>query len=295
MTSGRNPTRRNRNIGTAKQGHGQGNRIKIPASRHDDRLFYEKMDDAVAVERTIGDWGITFLVQPVIAGFRHACTIDDICHLLAHVPAGDLIGIDLFLLRQPTRKQQSLRPSWGRLAYYADTGKHRGRAIFLDAQQPGKSYRWSRSLTPEDAAEFDRLRVHGHGIEEDRRGFTVTPTLESIRTTQLYHTVLHELGHHVDYRSKVTDLAKDQADCDRRRDIYFARPPREREEFVHHYAEEQASRLRNEDIIPFDRRDRPAALKKTASTRPGSIPVSIRKGVPPQYGGRGILTPEIDA
>lgn len=258
----RNPTRRNRNIGTERQGHGQDNRMKIPASRHDDRLFYEKVDDAVAVERTIGDCDITFLVQPVIAGFRHACTIEDICHLLTHMPVGDLTGIDLFLLRQPTRKQQSLRPAWGRLVYYADTGKYWGRAIFLDAQQPGKSYRWSRSLTLDDATELDRLRTYGHGIEEDRRGFTITPTLDSTRTTQLYRTLPHELGHHVDYRSKITDLAKDEADYDRRRDAYFTRPHREREEFAHRYAAEQSARLRNEGVIPFERLDRPAALKK---------------------------------
>lgn len=260
----RNPTKRNRNIGTAKQGHGQDNQMKIPASRHDDRLFYEKVEDAVAVERRIDDWDITFLVQPVIAGFRHACTIDDICRLLAHVPAGDLTGIDLFLLKQPTRKQQSLRPAWGRLAYYADTGKYWGRAIFLDAQQPGKSYRWSRSLTPDDATELDRLRSYGHPIEEDRRGFTLTPTLDSIRATQLYRTVLHELGHHVDYRSKITDQAKDQADYDRRRDIYLARPHREREEFAHRYATEQARRLRDEGDIPFDRLDAPVDMEKDA-------------------------------
>ncbi len=258
----RNPTRRNRNIGTERQGHGQDNRMKIPASCHDDRLFYEKVDNAVAVERRIDDCGITFLVQPVIAGFHHACTIDDICRLLAHMPVGDITGIDLFLLRQPTRKQQSLRPAWGRLVYYADTGKYQGRAIFLDAQEPGKSYRWSRSLTPDGATELDRLRSYGHGIEEDRRGFTVTPTLDSIRTTQLYRTLPHELGHHVDYRSKITDQAVDQADYDRRRDTYFARPHREREEFAHRYAAEQATRLRDEGVIPFDRLDAPVGMEK---------------------------------
>jgi len=258
----RNPTRRNRNIGTERQGHGQDNRMKIPASRHDDRLFYEKVDDAVAVERTIGDCDITFLVQPVIAGFWHACTIEDICHLLAHMPVGDLTGIDLFLLRQPTRKQQSLRPVWGRLAYYADTGKYQGRAIALDAQAQGESCRWPRSLTPEDASEFERLRTDGHPIGEYRRGFTVMPTLESIRATQLYRTVLHELGHHVDYRSKITDLAKDEAELDRRRDAYFARPQSEREAFAHRYAAEHAARLRENGVIPFGRLDDPADLKR---------------------------------
>jgi hypothetical protein len=99
-------------------------------------------------------------------------------------------------------------------------------------------------------------------IEEDRRGFTITPTLDSIRTTQLYRTLPHELCHHVDYRSKITDQAKDQADYHRRRDACFARPPRENEEFAHRYAEEQVHRLRNESVIPFYRLDAPAALKK---------------------------------
>ena len=72
----RNPTRRNRNIETAKQGHGQDNRMKIPASWHDDRLFYEKVDNAIAVERMIGDWPITFLVQPATAGFLLDLTDD---------------------------------------------------------------------------------------------------------------------------------------------------------------------------------------------------------------------------
>lgn len=236
--------------------------MNIPASRRDDRRFYEKVDNAVAVERTIGDCDITFLVQPVIAGFLHACTIDDICHLLSHMPVGDLTGIDLFLLRQPTRKQQCLRPAWGRWVYYADTGKYQGGAIFLDAQQPGNSYRWSRSLTPEDAAEFERLRTDGHSIDEGRRDFTVTQTPESIRATQLYRTILHELGHHVDFQSKITDLAKDEEKYERRRDAYFTRPSEEREAFAHRHAAAQVTRLRNEGIIPFDRLDAPADLKK---------------------------------
>lgn len=258
----KSPTRRSRNIGTAKQGHGRDNRMKIPDPRHDERLFYEKVDDAVAVERQIGDCDITFLVQPALAGFRHACTIDDICRLLAHLPAGDLAGIDLILLRRPTRKQQALRPAWGRLLYYADTGQYRGRAIFLDAQQPGVSFRWPRSQTPDDAAEFDRLRSDGHGIEEDRRGFTITQTMESIRRTQLYRTLLHELGHHVDYRDKITDPAADEADYERRWEAYFARPPREREDFAHRYAAQQAARLRAAGLIPFDRQDTAAEMKR---------------------------------
>lgn len=273
MKPGRNPARRNRNIGTAKQGHGQDNRLVIPKSCPKNRLFYEVLDDAIPVPRTVGGRDITFLVQPVNRGFAHACTVDDICRMLEYVPAGDLVGIDLIVLRQPTRKQVVLRPVWGRLCYYADAGKYRGRAIFIEAQQPGKSYRWSRSLTPDSAAEFERLKTYGHGIEEDRRGFTITPNLESIRATQLYRTLLHELGHHVDYLGKVSERAKDKADYDRKQAEYFARPHREREEFAHRYAAEQATRLRDSGIIPFTRLDAPAALKKDGLDPVWFIPV----------------------
>lgn len=264
----RNPTRRNRNIGTAKQGHGQDNRMKIPLHWDGDRWFYERVEKAVAVERSVNSRSLTFLVQPVMAGFVHACTIGDICHLLSLAPPDDLAGVDLILLRQPTRKQQGLRPVWGRLAYYAETGKYSGRAIFLEAQQPGVPFRWRRSLTPEDAAEFDRLRADGHEIEGDRRAFSIKPTLVSIRATQLYRTLPHELGHHVDYMAKVSESARDEADYDRLRELYFSRPQCEREAFAHRYADELSDRLRREGAIPFQRMDDPDAIER-AGLDPG--------------------------
>lgn len=236
--------------------------MNIPAAWDGERLYYEKMDDAVAVKRDVADRRMTFLVQPVTTGFLHACTVDDICRLLAHVPPGDLTGIDLILLRQPTRKQRSLNPVWGRLAYFAETGKYSGRSIVLEAGEPGKSFRWSRSLTSEGIAELDRLRADGHAIEDDRRGFTITPTLESIRATQLYRTFPHELGHHVDYLSKISEPAQNETDYDRRRDAYFARPKSEREAFAHRYADEQDRRLRAEGVIPFARLDDSERLEK---------------------------------
>jgi len=258
----RNPTRRNRNIGTERQGHGQDNRMKIPSHWDGDRWFYEKVENAVAVERNIGDLGLTFLVQPVTAGFVHACTIDDICYLLSLAPKGDIAGVDLVILRQPTRKQQGLRPVWGRLAYYAETGRHSGRAIFLEAQQPGVPFRWPRSLTPEGLAEFDRLRADGHEIEEDRRAFNIKPTMESIRATQLYRTLPHELGHHVDYLTNVSEPAQDESDYDRLRELYFSRPQSEREAFAHRYADELTAQLRKKGAVPFVRQDDPEAMER---------------------------------
>jgi hypothetical protein len=262
MQAGHNPTRRNRNIGTAKQGRGQDNRLVIPGACPKDRLFYEVLDDAVPITRTICDRDITFLVQPVTRGFVHACTVDDICRMLGLVPAADLTGIDLLVLRQPTRKQTLLRPCWGRLCYYADTGRHWGRAIFLEAQPPGQTLRWDRSMTPDDAAEFERLKADGHGIEEGRRAFAVIPNPDSIRATQLYRTLLHELGHHVDYMEKVSERARDEADYARRQAEYVARPRREREDFAHRYASELSARLREDGLIPYGRLVEAASMEK---------------------------------
>jgi hypothetical protein len=40
-----NPTRRNRNIGTKKQGHGQNNKLTISSPYGDLKSFYEKLTD----------------------------------------------------------------------------------------------------------------------------------------------------------------------------------------------------------------------------------------------------------
>src|SRR5688572_8501323 len=104
-----NPTRRNRNIGTAKQGHGLNNRMVVP--QRWDAPFYTTLRGAIAVAR--GKW--TFLVEPARTPFVHACTIDDVAHVLAMAPPKDVAAIDLIVLRQPTRKQRMLEPVWGRL------------------------------------------------------------------------------------------------------------------------------------------------------------------------------------
>ncbi len=172
MHAGWNPGRRNRNIGTAKQGHGQDNRLVIPKGWPDDRVFYEVLRSPVAVRRTVGGSELTFLVEPPRAGSFHACTVDDICRVLDFVPPEHLNGIDLIVLRQPTRKQELLRPVWGRLAHHAVTGRHSGTAIFLEAQS-GAPLSWSTSLDPEDAAELERLRADGHVVTRERRGWRI--------------------------------------------------------------------------------------------------------------------------
>jgi hypothetical protein len=114
--------RRNKNIGTAKAGHGQDNKMRIPEHWIGGKLilFHEKLDNAVTLTRTIGDRNITILVEPVQAGFLHACTPDDIVKVLRLLPQKHTEGIDLVVLRQPKRKERILSPVWGRLQYWSD-------------------------------------------------------------------------------------------------------------------------------------------------------------------------------
>ena len=54
MRSGVNPTRRNRNIGTAAQGHGRYGGLWIPGPLN----FFERIQNPVWVQRTVGERSI---------------------------------------------------------------------------------------------------------------------------------------------------------------------------------------------------------------------------------------------
>jgi hypothetical protein len=87
-----------------------------------------------------------------------------VTRLLDHVPPSDLYGIELIVVRQPTRKQEVLAPVWGRLVFIAEIGQHEGPAIFLESVSLNQVIRRSKSLSPDEAQEFERLRADGHSI-----------------------------------------------------------------------------------------------------------------------------------
>lgn len=90
MKSGHNATRRNRNIGTVKSGHGQDNRLVISVCDPQAVYHYESLKSYSAVTREINAKPITFIVEKTLAGSYHACTVDDIAHLLQYIPPADL-------------------------------------------------------------------------------------------------------------------------------------------------------------------------------------------------------------
>jgi hypothetical protein len=144
------------------------------------------------------------------------------------------------------------------MAYFAEIGRatksdsRTGPAIFLEAQSPSVVLRWSKSLDPDDLQELDRLANDGHRIEDTGKIFKLHPTPESIRNTQLYRTLLHEIGHWVDWLDKVirpsgSNFEMEQTLSDR----YFARAKNEREVFAHRYAQNRSSSLKQRGVIPF--------------------------------------------
>jgi hypothetical protein len=198
-----------------------------------------------AIEHELPNASLTFLCEQPRPGCSYGCSTKDIAHLLAHVPARDLEGLEIVAFRQPTRKQRTLSSVWGRLFYYADFEALDGPAIVIEAADLDRPLRWSRKLSLEGLAELDRLRGDGHRIDEDRRGYTIHLCEGSVRQSILYRTLLHELGHWVDWLTKVERPL--DGDVDR----FFARPASEREAFAHAYAGRIAEGLRREGVIPF--------------------------------------------
>jgi hypothetical protein len=190
MRSGYNPTRRNRNIGTSKQGHGQNNKLTIPAICHDERSWWGQLGEHKLVKRSVAGRDLLFIVEATRDDCLHACTVDDICHLLSFVPLEDWELLETFVLRQSTRKQEIKNSSWGRLAYSASIGRPAqssiasGPALFLEAQNPNKLISWSASLDPDDQAEIERLKDDGNKAIKKGRRFLLSCDLESIRVGQ---------------------------------------------------------------------------------------------------------------
>ena len=87
---------------------------------------------------------------------------------------------------------------------------------------------------------LDRLRGDGHTIVPKRRYHEITSTIDSIRATQLYRTLLHEIGHHVDYQRS------GDRDWDRK-------TLKEKETFAHQYADSLRRELAAKGVVPFDR------------------------------------------
>jgi hypothetical protein len=83
------------------------------------------------------------------------------------------------------------------------------------------------------------------------RRYIFSMTAQSVRATQLYRTLLHEIGHWADWLEKVETPCARGEDFDAMADAYFARPQAEREAYAHRYADNLRAGLEREGLIPF--------------------------------------------
>lgn len=234
-----NPVRRSRNIGKAKQGHGQNNRFQIPDTWMDAKVFYERLKSPIMVKRAIRGKEYIFLIEPTLKDYTHPCTVDDIEKLI-ELFAGDICYIDIIVLRQPSRKQVIMSSVWGRLAFYYEADACEGTAIVIEAQQINKPKTWSKSLGPELQRELSRLKNDGHQIKLDKRKTIIETSLESCRNTQLYRTIPHEVGHYMDF------ITSGEAG-------YDLKTKRQKEDYAHRYADDFIENMEADFKIPFDR------------------------------------------
>ncbi|MDO5623559.1 MAG: hypothetical protein Q4G71_02605 [Pseudomonadota bacterium] len=236
---GWNPGRRNRHVGTGAHGHGQNNALVIPDPTRGHLTYAEQLGKPVCVLRNIAGVPMRFFVQAPSSGFFHPCTVDDVCTLLSHCPPEDWRKVDFIVMRQPTRKQQMLRAVWGQAVWHFQGVPAPGPAIVLQAQSLAP-FSWSRSLTPDDVRELDRLRMDGHEVQPTRRHWRIVSTPAAVRHTMLFRTLLHEIGHHVDHAEVLAT------------DVWWSElTPKRKEDFAHRYAEKLFARLHGQGVLPF--------------------------------------------
>lgn len=281
-----NPTRRNRNIGTAKQGLGKNNELVVPFPLYEMKSLFERLGRYTTVKRTVNGHAFRFVIESTREKSFHTCTIEDLERMLQFIPKEDYGELELIVLRQPTRNEEILKSVWGRLIYLYEFEGELQPAIILESVDTERKLKRSKKLSVDDRDEFERLLQDGHEFIDKKKYFETLMTLDFSRNTQLYRTFPHEFGHYVHYleivvrplaslKRELDELDAKVADDDtaetnpyfhhwdrlfdeyhdairRREEGYFAIPSVEKEAFAHAYADRFKSSLEEQGRIPFD-------------------------------------------
>lgn len=250
----RNPTRRNRNIGTANQGFGQDNRLTNASPNGNILAFYERLERYHKENRVINGHEFLFIGELTREHSVHSCSLDDVAKMIAQIPCYDYGALKYIIFRQPKRKEEIVAPVWGRLVYSYEFENEYNPAIILDAIDVTRKFSYSKKQRVDFQKEFERLKIDGHIFEEDKRKFTASFNPDYCRNTQLYRTLVHEFGHYVHYldfveRPAVEDEPYEEREL--RAELYFSIPQDEKEKFAHRYADELRAKLIATKVIPF--------------------------------------------
>lgn len=248
-----NPIRRNKNIGTANQGFGQDNKLKIATPYGEHKSFYERFENYQKEIQIINGHEFLFVTEQTRENSVHCCSINDIKKIIQNIPSEDYGTLKLIIRRQPKRKEEILSPVWGRLIYSYEFENDYFPAIILDAIDVTKKFKWNKKQTTEDQKELERLKEDGHPFEETKRAFLFSFTIEKSRNTQLYRTLLHEFGHYVHYLGTISIFEDENyAEIEKQQNSYFNLPKKEKETFAHNYADRLKEGLTLHKIIPFE-------------------------------------------
>ena len=253
----RDATRRNRNIGTVKQGHGQSNKLTMAKPCGTQKSFYERLDKYTKTKKIINGYEFIFIVEQLRETSKHSCSIEDIATIIEQIPKTDYGELQFIVLRQPKRKEETLSPTWGRLIYSYEFEDEYFPAVIIDSIDYTKRFKWTTKLSTDDQQELDRLKSDGHEIINDGKHFIAEYKQENVRNTQLYRTLPHEFGHYVHFLNTVERPSTEDEDIEeyeKRQDFYFNIPSVEKEKFAHNYAEKLMTELKNRDIIPFEKK-----------------------------------------
>ncbi len=235
-----NPTRRNRNIGTAKQGFGQDNSLVIARPLEPFREFYERLENYSIDYRVINSHEFVFITEKTRQDSTHSCSINDISTVIKNIPKEDYGDLRFIVLRQPKRKEEIKSSVWGRLIYSYEFESNYFPAIILEAQNHNRKLQWSRKLGVDDQKELNRLKEDGHIFNEDKRNFTAIFDSNVTRNTQLYRTLIHEFGHYVHYLEYVERPGSEDeefSEWEKRNDKYFQLSSSEKEKYAHNYTD----------------------------------------------------------
>ncbi len=241
-----NPLRRNRNIGTPKQGNGRNNRHRLPFSYAVSKYFYERLEAYEIHEREMQGHLFKIVVEATREDSFHACSGDDICAVLECVSPEDYGELSLIILRQPKRREERLSPVWGRFIYSYEFDEEYQPAVILEAVSQSRKLKWPRKLSLAEQEELSRLQVDGHKFVQGKREWTAPLDPLAVRRTQLWRTLPHEIGHYVHYYREVIRPDPDQEDLDawvQRMEKFDAIPESEKEAFAHRYASEIQKRF----------------------------------------------------
>ena len=196
MLSNRNPVKRNRNIGTKKSGYKRQSEFTIPSQNY--APFYENIKIQNCCQKIVNGKRYNFIIEKLKPNYIYTCSVDEICEVLSHCPVSDLEGLNLIILRQPKKKEHILSPCWGRLIYNFEYNNELQPAIILEAVDLSKDNVIKKStISLFHMKELQILQTEGHEVIDKNRNIIVKTTLEAAKNTQLYRTLLHEIGHYV--------------------------------------------------------------------------------------------------